>query len=135
MKPRLVTPPPASQDLIGPEGLRTLIATNELFAHMHKGQISQLVEMITEERWVEAETFLIHEGDVGEEFFVIRSGSFEVLKTDPATGRSYPLAKLEEGRSIGELALLHAGPRSASVKALKRSCVLVFRVRDIEAIG
>lgn len=66
---------------------------------------------------VEADTELIKEGDVGEEMYVVEDGAFEVLVNGKLTNRLYG------GAVFGELALLHGIPRTATVRALKKSKV------------
>lgn len=64
---------------------------------------------------VEAGIELIKEGDVGEEMYIIEEGAFEVLVDGRLTNRMYA------GAVFGELALLHGIPRTATVRALKKS--------------
>lgn len=64
-----------------------------------------------------AGTFVIQQGEVGDRFYLIRSGTVEILKeTD---GRLTSLGKLGPGDFFGELALLRHEPRAASIKALE----------------
>lgn len=58
-----------------------------------------------------ANTVLIQEGDVGEAFYLLESGTAEVFKE----GEEGPLANYKKGDYFGELALLNDAPRAASV--------------------
>lgn len=58
-----------------------------------------------------AETVLIKEGDVGEAFYLLESGTAMVFKE----GEPGPLAQYKKGDYFGELALLNDAPRAASV--------------------
>src|SRR5216684_4077416 len=63
--------------------------------------------------------FIIRQGDVGDQFYVIVSGQVEVFKEMP-DGQKVPLALLRQGEYFGETALLTGKRRSASVRALGR---------------
>ncbi len=58
-------------------------------------------------------TVIVHEGDVGDRFYLIDSGRVEV------TIIGYRVAVLGPGGSFGEKALLRASPRTATVTALE----------------
>ena len=65
---------------------------------------------------------VFREGERGDRFYVVRSGTLEVTKTaDDGTER--PLRKLERGRSFGEIALLEGRPRTATIRALTQADV------------
>jgi CRP-like cAMP-binding protein len=59
-------------------------------------------------------TPVIREGEPGEAFFLVASGAVRVFRTD-AMGTQTELARLSEGAVFGELALVAAQPRAASV--------------------
>jgi len=61
--------------------------------------------------------FAIREGEAGESFFFVADGEVNVFATD-GLGRQTDLARLHEGSVFGEMALLSAQPRSASVQAV-----------------
>jgi len=58
---------------------------------------------------------VIREGEMGRSFFWLARGSVSVYKTD-MRGRHTELAQLGEGALFGEMALIQASPRSASVQ-------------------
>lgn len=60
---------------------------------------------------------VIREGEPGTSFFFVASGQLEVYATD-GLGRRTELARLGEGAVFGEMALLSAQPRSATVACL-----------------
>jgi CRP-like cAMP-binding protein len=60
---------------------------------------------------------VIREGEPGNSFFFVAGGSLRVFATD-GLGRQQDLAQLGEGAVFGEMALLSAQPRSASVGCL-----------------
>jgi CRP-like cAMP-binding protein len=65
-------------------------------------------------RRVPAETLVIREGEAGNSFFFVAGGKLRVFATD-GLGRKTELAALGENAVFGEMALLSAQPRSASV--------------------
>jgi CRP-like cAMP-binding protein len=67
-------------------------------------------------RRVPAGAPVIREGEPGTSFFFVAGGSLRVYATD-GLGRQTELAQLGEGAVFGEMALLSAQPRSASVES------------------
>jgi CRP-like cAMP-binding protein len=65
-------------------------------------------------RRLPAGAYVIREGEPGSSFFFVAGGELRVFATD-GLGRQTELAKLGEGAVFGEMALLSAQPRSASV--------------------
>jgi MFS family permease len=63
---------------------------------------------------------IVTEGEVGETFYVLSSGSVEVSQ------HGAPLHRLEPGESFGEIALLRNVPRTASVRAVDEVEVMVL---------
>lgn len=55
---------------------------------------------------------IIEQGDLGEEFYVIRRGEVAVLSGDRQ------LARLSEGQFFGEMSLMTGAPRSATIRAI-----------------
>ena len=70
-----------------------------------------------------AGAFVIREGEPGNSFFFVAGGRLRVFATD-GLGRQTDLAELGEGAVFGEMALLSAQPRSASVECLSDVDVL-----------
>ena len=83
---------------------------------------------ITFEKTVEAGVEIIHEGDEGEELYILVEGECEV------TNSGVRIAKLVSGSSFGELSLVDSQPRSATVRALQTSRMLVIRATDFERL-
>jgi len=65
----------------------------------------------------EAGDFIIHQGDVGDQFYIIVSGEVEVFRELP-TGQKAHIARLGQGEYFGEAALLTGRRRNASVRAI-----------------
>ncbi len=58
--------------------------------------------------------FLVHQGEVGKEFYVLVKGHAAAYFTD-MQGRNYLLADLREGDAFGEISLIDDVPRTASI--------------------
>jgi CRP-like cAMP-binding protein len=70
--------------------------------------------------------FLVHQGEVGKEFFVLVRGHANALFTD-VQGKSMTLADLREGDAFGEIALIDDVPRTASIRSDGGCIVLVLQ--------
>jgi serine/threonine-protein kinase len=71
---------------------------------------------------------ILREGEIGDEAYLIVSGSCEAWKT--VDGERVPLRRMAVGEMFGETAIITAQPRSASVSALDEVEVTVIS-RDI----
>jgi CRP-like cAMP-binding protein len=98
-----------------------------LFAGLHERQLEQVARFCTEVR-VEAGRTLCREGEAGHEFFVLESGTAAV------TVGGSQVATLGAGDFFGELALLDAGPRNATVTAESDVNVLVLTRQEFMTV-
>jgi len=74
---------------------------------------------------------LVSEGEIAKAIFIVETGRLEVLKSEEDGGRAHRIAVLRPGMSAGEIALLDAGARSATVRALEDSRVLVIPIHKL----
>jgi len=81
---------------------------------------AELWELLRWAHWEEVapRTALVREGEEGHSFFVLVEGRVAVCKS------MRRIAELGPGQCFGEISYLSARPRSASVTALERTCVL-----------
>jgi CRP-like cAMP-binding protein len=95
-----------------------------------KGLDDQMLERcvaLFEKRSYGAGEVLCHEGEPGNECFLIAQGEIAVSKLiDPDEDRSKILASLKQGDLIGEMALMEEVPRSATVTATTDALVFVI---------
>lgn len=82
------------------------------------------VSNLTEVRSFVADEPVFAEGDIGDELFVVLSGSVRVHKGDAT------FLVLGQGEHFGEMALIDREPRSASVTAVEDTRVLVMKRPD-----
>lgn len=78
-------------------------------------------------------TALFTENGAGESMFVLVSGSVRITARNPA-GQEVALGELGPGDSLGEIALLQAGPRMCSAHALGEVAAVEFRNADFQKL-
>ena len=72
---------------------------------------------------------LFRQGDAGEFFYVVLSGSVDVFIRDPG-GREHLVATLFNGDSFGELALMHEGNTRGATIVAKEDCEFLILGRE-----
>lgn len=70
--------------------------------------------------------FLCLQGERSDHFYVVASGQFEI-QASSASGRELVFTSLGRGEPIGEVSIFDAAPRSAAIRAVVDSEVLVIR--------
>jgi predicted acylesterase/phospholipase RssA len=93
------------------------LAALPLFAGLDPVALAELRDH-AEQVELEAGSYLFYEGDRSDSLYVVRNGRLQVLQNDVV------VTELGRGEVVGELGLLIAAPRSASVRA-KRDSTLV----------
>jgi hypothetical protein len=96
-----------------PEAIRReeLIRRQPLFAPLSLATVEHLSSSLSPVR-VEPGTWLMREGDPGDDYLIIETGEAQVSRFGQIVGQLGP------GDGLGEIALLHDVPRTASVMAL-----------------
>ena len=95
------------------------VASNLLFKALD-GQQMEAVVMSMEEVKVAAGEAVIKQGDEGNHFYIVDSGTFDCYVKKPDDGLEEPGKKVLDycrGQTFGELALMYNTPRAASVVA------------------
>lgn len=87
-----------------------------LFKSIGVQQLNQLARSLSKQSYEDG-SYIIKQGDVGDNFFVVYRGRVVVSKTDDS-GNENDIVKLGEGEVFGELALIKKEPRKANVRAL-----------------
>lgn len=100
-----------------------------LFHELTENQIKRLQDISFEVNLKAGEIF-IHEGKIEQKFYIITKGSVEIIKKNG--DRFYPLAKLNSGEIVGEMALFENSERSASAKAIEESTLISFDLEKIK---
>jgi CRP-like cAMP-binding protein len=107
---------------------RDLLKKVPLFARLGAEQLEALAAAASTRRLAAGEE-LFHKGDRAPQVYVIARGRLAVSSAS-ADGNQVVLNLMDEGEVVGELALLATGRRSASVKAVEPSEVVVLERRD-----
>ncbi|MDB5431786.1 MAG: transcriptional regulator, Crp/Fnr family [Caulobacter sp.] len=96
-----------------------MLATAEVFAALSDGARLALARA-GRPHGLEAGRELCAQGDASDAAYVVLSGELEVLSTT-AEGREVWLAALGPGAIVGEMGVLDGGPRSAHMRAVRRT--------------
>lgn len=96
---------------------RSLLKNVEIFSQLSDELLDILAEAAREHIFA-PETLLFREGQVAESFFLIESGTVEIVKGEEV------YASLDMGTLFGEMGALDAKPRSADARAVTRVVAL-----------
>ncbi len=107
---------------------RNLLAKIELFSDFSAEQLEALAS-VARTKVLERRSELFHKGDDGGEVYVVASGKLKALTTS-AAGDDVVFTILGPGEVVGEVALLVASPRTATVTAIEDCELLVIDRRD-----
>lgn len=111
---------------------RLMLLENKLFQDLSESQLDTILEFTSvHER--EAGDVLFKEGAHGDSMCVVLEGSLKVYKRKGED--EVELATLQEGKSVGEMALVDGMPRSATVRAEEDVTVLVFTRQSFEKLS
>jgi CRP-like cAMP-binding protein len=109
-----------------------LLSRLGIFEGMPRPSLEALAARVSEEDLVLGEV-LIEEGGHADDFFVIRSGTMEVLSSGETGARPVKVRDLGPGDYAGEIGLMEGIPRTATVRASSDS--LVYRISGREFLN
>lgn len=112
---------------------RELLTKNHLTRELSKKQIDLLISEIEEKTYKE-NTLIIKENEVSDKLFIIKEGEVEIFKEDIATQKHHSLGKISAGEVIGEMALIDQSPRSASVRTVTPSKILILSLSKLREL-
>lgn len=102
-----------------------------LFSDLDEAELATLSGRAVR-RQFQRNTIILNEGDHSDSLYLILSGKVKVFLSDE-TGKEVILNVQGPGEYFGELALIDAGPRSASVITLEKTRVAILSKPDFEA--
>ncbi len=103
--------------------VKILLKQVPLFDYIPEEILSHFEAAIKEKNLSRGE-ILFSEGDPGDAFYIIKSGTIEILKGDPTSNKLIKLATRNKGDFFGEMSLLEDSPRFATAKSVGESVVL-----------
>lgn len=101
-----------------------LLASTQLFAGVDEEALRRVAESCTSRTFGRGQ-YLWYEGDEGERLVVVASGLLKIVVASDR-GDEVVLSTAGPCATLGELALLDGGPRSASVVAMEPTSVLLL---------
>jgi CRP-like cAMP-binding protein len=106
----------------------------DIFEGLRDDELDEVADICSEKRYQSGEV-IAHEGEIGNEMFVIAEGFVEVLLGERPATSARVVVSLGSGQIIGEMALLDQGPRSASVRATSDPTIVqVIQRKDFERL-
>ncbi len=108
------------------------LARSEVFAGLSKPQLERVAKSLSE-FGLDQDLKVFSEGEVGDSFYIIGSGTVRIVKTGGA-GDEEVLAILKPGMSFGEMALMEQETRSATVIANEPCRLLRMNKQDFEKL-
>jgi CRP/FNR family cyclic AMP-dependent transcriptional regulator len=109
-----------------------LLSEIELFSELNEGELQE-VAAHAQVRKVATDTTIFHEGDPADAVFVVVNGRVKVVTTS-SDGKEFILTVLGAGQVFGEMGLLEAAPRSASVVTITDVEMMVIKREDFDRL-
>lgn len=107
--------------------------TLQPFALLEPEKMLALTDKFIEETYGYGENIIV-QGEKGNYYYVIRSGSVAVLKKEEDGEEYTQVAVLGEGEAFGEEALIRDDPRNATCQAIDETTVLALNKKDFDRI-
>jgi putative ABC transport system ATP-binding protein len=98
----------------------------DLFRSLTPTQLTDVAEKMKKRHFEAGET-VIHEGEPGEDFFLISDGEVDVVRAD------HEVARLGRGDFFGEVALISGEPRNATILATEPLDTFVLGKSDFQS--
>lgn len=104
--------------------IKAAVMNNFLFRNLDEEQYKDVVDAMAEKKFNSGDE-VIKQGDVGDYFYIVETGTLDVYVQRPSLNNNQPtkVTDYSTGGSFGELALMYNANRAATVKA-SSDCVL-----------
>jgi voltage-gated potassium channel len=103
-----------------------MVARVPLFARLGASEIAAIMRFLRS-RVAEDGEVIVHKGDTADSMYFLASGAVEVELDDRRV-------RLDEGQFFGEIAVLHRGRRTATVRALETTRLLILDRDDFDTL-
>ncbi len=108
------------------------LSESPIFKGIPKDKLAEIAGSM-QKRVVPAHFIIFQQRDAGDNFYMIESGRVRIFRKS-RKGLETDLSVLKAGDSFGEMALITAAPRSASVESLEETHLAVLSKNDFERI-
>ncbi len=108
-----------------------LFSKSPLFLGLKQEDIKALFSLSQEVKIEKGDT-LIQEGEKADELYIVLAGSLQILKFDPQIKESHLIDVLSPGDTVGEIAFLDHGLRTATVQALEPSSLRSLKIEKLK---
>ncbi|MCK9182134.1 MAG: Crp/Fnr family transcriptional regulator [Fibrobacteraceae bacterium] len=98
----------------------------DLFSELKEDQLDQLASLVISKDFARDETIILEKDESVQALFLIAEGDVKVYMTG-SDGKETILTLLSRGDFFGEMSLIDGEPRSASVKAVTPTKLLIIR--------
>ncbi len=111
------------------------LQSHALFGGIEEEELIQFLTFMKQREYPKGDSIVI-EGDPGDCLFLIMEGSVGILKTVPEAGDNSmeQIATLGMGETFGEMSIIDLHTRSATVRTLEDSIVLVLSQKSLSQI-
>jgi CRP-like cAMP-binding protein len=105
-----------------------------MFSQLADDNIAE-IEAVLEARPLAEGESLFHQGDVGDELFIVQQGQVAIYApSEEHPGEEKPIRIFRRGGILGEMALIDRQPRSLSARALEASWLLALKGSDFRRL-
>ncbi len=118
---------------ITPDALFLFLKKNELFSNLSDAEIAAILPL-TEQQTFQPGQYLLREGEKEETLYLIIKGQVEIIKAESQREESHILGLLGPNEWVGEMASLEHLPRSASIRAAKKTTVVALSLDQIKSL-
>ncbi|MBA4372969.1 MAG: hypothetical protein C0402_08900 [Thermodesulfovibrio sp.] len=109
------------------------IKTLQPFQLLDPGKMCALIERMDSRTYMPGENIIV-QGEKGDNYYIIKSGSVAVLKKQKDGEGNIQIAELRDGEAFGEEALIRDDPRNATCQAITETEVLTLNKKDFNQI-
>lgn len=110
-----------------------LFQKSRFFRGLTERQLKELVPLVRQIT-VNAGDYIVHEGDLANDLFLIVDGEVDVVKKEAFSEQRHRLTKLQSEDIFGEMALIEQGTHSSTVRATKPTRLLALSVSQARSL-